>query len=204
MSTVLIGSSISLTAKGLIDELVGGNGVSNHGTKVNFDYVFDTLREDVCELTGKLLGLEILLTKSRYHNLFKYNYFTVIKDQHVLYGKNVNEQVEFWNRYYKDSDTEVKIDTWCDDGYRMMVYRYVLTNYEKKHKGSCIDHVKDTYLKKVDRIMKQFQNCCKLEDGKYEYSGEKFQEYVDRGYLDEDLNELVELHKRVELLKSYV
>ena len=127
-----------------------------------------------------------------------------MKDQHILYGKDVNEQVEFWNRYYKDSGTEVKIDTWYDEGYCMMVYRYVLTNYEKKHKGSCIDYVKDTYIKKVDQIVKRFQACCKLEDGKYEYSGEKFQEYVDRGYLDDDLNELVELHKRVELLKSYV
>lgn len=197
MSIVLIDST--LTAKSLINELVG-----SHGTKVEFDYVFDTLRKDVCELTGKLLGMEILLTKSRSHNLIKYKYFTVLKEEHVIYGKNVNEQIEFWNNYYKDSDTVVKIDTWYDDGYRMMVYRYVLTNYEKKHKGSCTDHIKDTYIKKVDQIMKQFQNCCKLEDGKYEYSGEKFKEYVDRGYLDDDLNELVELHKRVELLKVYV
>lgn len=202
MSIVLIDST--LTAKSLINELVGGNGVNNHGTKVEFDYVFDTLRQDVCELTGKLLGLEILLTKSRSHNLIKYKYFTVLKEEHVIYGKNVNEQVDFWNNYYKDSDTAVKIDTWYDDGYRMMVYRYVLTNYEKNRKSSCTDHVKDTYIKKVDQIMKQFQNCCKLEDGKYEYSGEKFKEYVERGYLDDDLSELVELHKRVELLKAYV
>lgn len=200
MSIVLIDKT--LTAKSLINELVGRHGVKDHGTKVEFDYVFDTLRKDVCELSGTLLAMEILLTKSRYHNLFKYKYFTVVKERHVLYDKNVNEQIEFWNNYYKDEDTEVKIDTWYDDGYRLMVYRYVLTNYEKKPKSSCIDYVKDTYMKKVDKIMKRFQDCCKLEDGKYDYSGEKFKEYVERGYLDDDLNELVELHKSVETLKN--
>lgn len=200
MSIVLIDST--LTAKSLINELVGGHGVTDHGTKVEFDYVFDTLRKDVCELSGTLLAMEILLTKSRYHNLFKYKYFTVVKERHVLYDKNVNEQIEFWNNYYKDEDTEVKIDTWYDDGYRLMVYRYVLTNYEKRHKSSCIDYVKDTYMKKVDQIMKRFQDYCKLEDGKYDYSGVEFKYYVERGYLDDDLNELVELHKSVEKLRS--
>ena len=68
MSTVLIDNT--LTAKSLINELVGVHGVKDHGTKVEFDYVFDTLRKDVCELSGQLLAMEILLTKSRYHNLY--------------------------------------------------------------------------------------------------------------------------------------
>jgi hypothetical protein len=116
----------------------------------------------------------------------------------------VAEQVEFWNRYYEDADTTVKIDTCYDDCYRMVVYRYLLTGYEKKRNDTCANYVKDMYLKKVDKIMTRIQNCCKLEDGKYEYSGDKWNEYVDKGYLDDDLIDLVELYKRVELLKGYV